>query len=87
VQSSPFSTITNAILRLLFAAGADIKEMKDKTFAESYKADFLGSWQKITQFTKPVVGAVNGYAVSLPPHHRLTPTDRHLSSAADVNLR
>ncbi|KAJ9115682.1 hypothetical protein QFC20_001009 [Naganishia adeliensis] len=46
-----------------FAAGADIKEMKDKTFAESYKADFLGSWQKITEFTKPVVGAVNGYAL------------------------
>ncbi|GHJ85803.1 hypothetical protein NliqN6_2205 [Naganishia liquefaciens] len=47
----------------VFAAGADIKEMKDKTFAESYKADFLGSWQKITTFTKPVVGAVNGYAL------------------------
>lgn len=52
--------------------------MKDKTFAESYKADFLGSWQKITEFTKPVVGAVNGYAVSPDPlergfHQVLTP--------------
>jgi hypothetical protein len=45
------------------AAGADIKEMKDKTLAESYKENYLASWAKITDFTKPVIGAVNGYAV------------------------
>lgn len=59
--------------------------MKDKTFAESYKADFLGSWQKITQFTKPVVGAVNGYAVSLPLNLHLPQLTPYLSSAVDVN--
>ncbi|KAJ9125215.1 hypothetical protein QFC22_000169 [Naganishia vaughanmartiniae] len=44
-------------------AGADIKEMKDKTLAESYKENYLASWAKITDFTKPVIGAVNGYAL------------------------
>ncbi|KAJ9107859.1 hypothetical protein QFC19_002765 [Naganishia cerealis] len=47
----------------VFAAGADIKEMKDKTLAQSYKENYLASWAKITDFTKPVVGAVNGYAL------------------------
>lgn len=48
-----------------FAAGADIKEMKDKTFAQVYKEDFLGHWTKMTEFRKPIVAAVSGYAVSL----------------------
>lgn len=48
-----------------FAAGADIKEMKDKEFAEVYKEDFLGHWTKMTEFKKPIVAAVSGYAVSL----------------------
>jgi hypothetical protein len=59
--------------------------MKDKSFAESYKADFLGSWQKITEFTKPVVGAVNGYAVSPRPRRVFTIPDTSRSSAADAN--
>ena len=47
-----------------FAAGADIKEMKDKEFAEVYKTDFLAHWTELTQFRKPIVAAVSGYAVS-----------------------
>ncbi|CAD6588844.1 MAG: hypothetical protein TREMPRED_005168 [Tremellales sp. Tagirdzhanova-0007] len=47
----------------VFAAGADIKEMKDKNFAEVYKTNFIGSWNKITAFRKPIIGAVAGYAV------------------------
>lgn len=46
-----------------FAAGADIKEMKDKEFAEVYKTDFLSHWTKITEFRKPIIAAVSGYAV------------------------
>jgi enoyl-CoA hydratase len=32
-----------------FAAGADIKEMKDKTMSEVYKSNFLTDWNYITQ--------------------------------------
>jgi hypothetical protein len=48
----------------LHTAGADIKEMKDKNFAEVYKSNFLGSWAQVTTLRKPIVGAVSGYAVS-----------------------
>ena len=50
-----------------WAAGADIKEMRDKNFAEVYKSNFLGSWAKVTTLRKPIVGAVSGYAVSIAP--------------------
>ncbi|GFZ46907.1 hypothetical protein JCM24511_04127 [Saitozyma sp. JCM 24511] len=46
-----------------FAAGADIKEMKDKEFAEVYKRNFLGTWTKIKDIRKPIVGAVSGFAL------------------------
>lgn len=49
-----------------FAAGADIKEMKDKQFAEVYKGDFLAHWTELSGFRKPIVAAVSGYAVSRP---------------------
>lgn len=47
-----------------FAAGADIKEMQDKEFEDVYKTDFLSHWTGLTQFRKPIVAAVSGYAVS-----------------------
>ncbi|KAI6129411.1 ClpP/crotonase-like domain-containing protein [Pisolithus croceorrhizus] len=46
-----------------FAAGADIKEMKDKTFAEAYMSDFLANWEVIAKLRKPVIAAVSGYAL------------------------
>jgi enoyl-CoA hydratase len=46
-----------------FAAGADIKEMKDKEFADVYKNRFLEDWAKITRLRKPVIAAVSGYAL------------------------
>ena len=46
-----------------FAAGADIKEMKDKEFTEAYMTDMLGWWNSLAQTRKPIVGAVNGYAL------------------------
>ncbi|WP_309644420.1 enoyl-CoA hydratase [Phenylobacterium sp.] len=47
-----------------FAAGADIKEMSDKSYAEMFKGDFFGaSARRIEQFRKPIIAAVSGYAL------------------------
>ncbi|OJA10541.1 hypothetical protein AZE42_01719 [Rhizopogon vesiculosus] len=46
-----------------FAAGADIKEMKDKSFAEAYTTNFLANWEVIAKLRKPVIAAVSGYAL------------------------
>jgi len=47
-----------------FAAGADIKEMKDLTFSDAYGKDFIESWSDLVTFLKkPLITAVNGYAL------------------------
>lgn len=46
-----------------FAAGADIKEMRDMSYGQAYKTNFLGHWSKLTQVRKPIISAVNGYAL------------------------
>ena len=47
-----------------FAAGADIKEMKDKTFMQAYSENFItAEWERIARCRKPVVAAVAGYAL------------------------
>ncbi len=47
-----------------FAAGADIKEMKDKSFMDAYLADFLTrGWERTAACRKPVIAAVAGYAL------------------------
>jgi enoyl-CoA hydratase len=46
-----------------FAAGADIKEMKDKDYASVYRGRFLEDWAAITQCRKPIIAAVSGYAL------------------------
>ena len=47
-----------------FAAGADISQMKDKTFADAYSEDFISkNWERVTQCRKPVIAAVAGYAL------------------------
>src|SRR5579872_6968267 len=46
-----------------FAAGADIKEMQDKTFAEAFLGDFISKWERLTRVRKPVVAAVAGFAL------------------------
>lgn len=46
-----------------FAAGADIKEMKDKEYSETYMTDMLNWWNQIANARKPIIGAVNGYAL------------------------
>jgi enoyl-CoA hydratase len=47
-----------------FAAGADIKAMKDKTYMDVYRADFItAEWERVTRCRKPVIAAVAGYAL------------------------
>jgi enoyl-CoA hydratase len=47
----------------VFAAGADIADMADRSAAEQLQRDQVGRWVGITSFTKPLVAAVNGYAL------------------------
>ncbi|HKA76462.1 MAG TPA: enoyl-CoA hydratase [Pseudolabrys sp.] len=46
-----------------FAAGADIKEMADKSFIDAYLGDFVSNWNAAAHARKPVVAAVAGFAL------------------------
>jgi enoyl-CoA hydratase/carnithine racemase len=47
-----------------FAAGADIKEMAERTFPATLQDDFMGGpWEAIPTCRKPVIAAVAGYAL------------------------
>ena len=46
-----------------FAAGADIKEMADKTYNEALMGNFAGDWDEAARARKPVIAAVAGFAL------------------------
>jgi enoyl-CoA hydratase len=47
-----------------FAAGADIKEMKDRSYMDVYLSDFITrGWERVTTCRKPVIAAVAGFAL------------------------
>jgi len=46
-----------------FAAGADIKEMQSRQYAEMYLEDFFVGWEEFTRLRKPIIAAVAGYAL------------------------
>jgi enoyl-CoA hydratase len=46
-----------------FAAGADIKEMQDKSFADVFLGDFISRWENVAKTRKPVIAAVAGFAL------------------------
>jgi enoyl-CoA hydratase len=46
-----------------FAAGADIREMADKSFMNAFMEDFAGRWDHVAHARKPVVAAVAGFAL------------------------
>ena len=47
-----------------FAAGADIKEMQDKTYMEAFTQDFITEgWERLSRTRKPVIAAVAGFAL------------------------
>ncbi|KAL6718357.1 hypothetical protein ACLMJK_004446 [Lecanora helva] len=48
----------------VFAAGADIKEMKDITFSQATNTNFIASWSStVPNIRKPIIAAVNGHAL------------------------
>jgi enoyl-CoA hydratase len=46
-----------------FAAGADIKEMADKSYMDAFMGDFAANWDALARARKPVVAAVAGFAL------------------------
>uniref|UniRef100_A0A674M8W4 Enoyl-CoA hydratase, mitochondrial n=1 Tax=Takifugu rubripes TaxID=31033 RepID=A0A674M8W4_TAKRU len=46
-----------------FAAGADIKEMQNQTFQRCFAGNFLAHWNRVSTMKKPVIAAVNGFAL------------------------
>jgi enoyl-CoA hydratase len=46
-----------------FAAGADIKEMADKTFPDVFLGNFAATWDRVAHARKPVIAAVAGFAL------------------------
>jgi enoyl-CoA hydratase len=46
-----------------FAAGADIKEMADKSFMDAFMGNFAADWDRAARARKPVIAAVAGFAL------------------------
>ena len=46
-----------------FAAGADIKEMADKTYIDIFRADYTADYERLTRVRKPIIAAVAGFAL------------------------
>jgi enoyl-CoA hydratase len=46
-----------------FAAGADIKEMADKSYMDAFMGDFAANWDALSRARKPTVAAVAGFAL------------------------
>ena len=46
-----------------FAAGADIKEMSEQSFADMYAANFFAGYDRVTATRKPFIAAVSGFAL------------------------
>jgi len=46
-----------------FAAGADIKEMQDKSAIDMYATNHFGDWDRLAGVRKPMIAAVSGFAL------------------------
>ena len=46
-----------------FAAGADIKEMAEQSFADTYGRNLFAGYDRVTATRKPVIAAVAGFAL------------------------
>ena len=46
-----------------FAAGADIKEMSEKSYIDMQQSDWFSHWNRLSDIRLPIIAAVNGYAL------------------------
>ncbi|GAA1365212.1 enoyl-CoA hydratase [Arthrobacter rhombi] len=46
-----------------FAAGADIKEMAERSFTDMYMADWFSVWDELARVRTPMIAAVAGHAL------------------------
>lgn len=46
-----------------FAAGADIKEMATRDYANMQRSQYFKGWDRLQDITKPIIASVNGYAL------------------------
>src|SRR5699024_9444092 len=46
-----------------FAAGADIKEMSSLDFSTAYRKNWFAGWTRLADVSKPIIAAVNGFAL------------------------
>ena len=46
-----------------FAAGADIKEMADKSYIDIFRADYAADYERLARVRKPIIAAVAGFAL------------------------
>ena len=46
-----------------FAAGADIKEMSNKSYRDAYLGNMFAGWDGFTSVRTPTIAAVSGYAL------------------------
>jgi len=46
-----------------FAAGADIKEMADRSYIDLFLSDYAAAYERLTRVRKPIVAAVAGFAL------------------------
>lgn len=64
ICNNPTATSSQFFLSLqAFAAGADIKEMHSRDFADVTKSDMLAHWNDIKNIKKPIIAAVDGFAL------------------------
>ncbi|MBY0281915.1 MAG: enoyl-CoA hydratase/isomerase family protein [Alphaproteobacteria bacterium] len=47
----------------VFSGGADLKELQTASLDGKIENDFIEPWQRLSLITKPVIAAVNGYAL------------------------
>jgi enoyl-CoA hydratase len=46
-----------------FAAGADIREMADRSYVDIFNADYAADYERLTRVRKPIIAAVAGFAL------------------------
>ena len=58
-----FTYYYNVYSYITFTAGADIKEMQPLTYDYTYAQSYLDNFADLQRLKKPLIAAVNGYAV------------------------